>query len=175
MFWLLVNLFASYFKIGLFGFGGGYAMIALMEHEIIKIHGWMPPADFVNIIAVAEMTPGPIAINSATFVGYQIAGLAGAAVATLGVISPSMILIIPAAKLFLHFYTNQHLQHALMGIQPAVIALIGLAAYVIGESALLDLSSVLIALAAFLVLFLTKIHPLLLIGLGALVGIMVYL
>ncbi len=174
MLWLLINLFTSYFKIGLFGFGGGYAMIALMEHEIIKIHGWMSPSDFVSIIAVAEMTPGVIAINSATFVGYQVAGVIGAVVATLGVITPSLILIIPAAKLFLHFYTNQHLQHALVGIQPAVIALIGLAAFVIGENALLDLSSVLIAVAAFLLLLLTKTHPLLVIVLGALVGIIIY-
>lgn len=175
MFWLLANLFASYFKIGLFGFGGGYAMIALMEHEIIKVHGWMSPSDFVNIIAVAEMTPGPIAINSATFVGYQVAGLGGAAIATLGVVFPSLILIMPAARLFLRYYTNQHLQRAMVGIQPAVIALIGFAAFVVGESAIIDLYSILITLAAFLLLFLTKIHPLLLIGLGALSGIIIYL
>ncbi len=175
MFWLLVNLYLSYFKIGLFGFGGGYAMITLMEHEIIKVHGWMSLSDFVSIIAVAEMTPGPIAINSATFVGYQVGGILGASIATLGVVSPSLILIIPAARLFIHFYTNQHLQRAMDGIQPAVIALIGFAAYVVGESAFTDWIGFLIALPALLLILLTKIHPLLIIGLGALAGIIIYL
>ncbi len=175
MLWQLLHLFFSYFKVGLSGFGGGYAMIALMEHEIIRLHGWMKPADFVNIIAVAEMTPGPIAINSATFIGYQVAGLAGAAVATCGVVFPSLILSIPAARLFLHFYTNSHLQRALQGIQPAVIALIGFAAIVVARSAFLDLPDVLLAVFALLLIFLTDIHPLLLIGLGALLGVLLYL
>ncbi len=175
MFWLLVQLYVSFFKIGLFGFGGGYAMIALMEHEIVRTHGWLRPVEFVSIIAVAEMTPGVIAVNAATFVGYQVAGFTGAAVATLGVIFPSLLLMIPAAKLFLHFYTNLHFQRSLEGIQPAVIALIGLAAFVIGQSAFIDFPSVLIALAGFAAIFLINIHPLLLIGLGAVAGMIIYL
>lgn len=175
MLWLLIQLYVSFFKVGFFGFGGGYAMIALMEHEIVRTHGWLRPAEFVKIIAVAEMTPGVIAVNAATFVGYETAGLTGAAVATLGVIFPSLLLMIPAAKLFLHFYANQHLQRSLEGIQPAVIALIGLAAFVIAQSAFVDLPTVLIALAGFAAIFLINIHPLLLIGLGALAGIIIYL
>ena len=86
---VLLNLFWSYFKIGLFSFGGGYAMIPLMELEIISRHGWLTAAEFADIIAIAETTPGPIAINSATYVGFRMAGIIGSIVATLGVVSPS--------------------------------------------------------------------------------------
>lgn len=172
---LLLKLFSSYFKIGLFGFGGGYSMLALAEHEIVRVNNWMTLADFIDIIAVAEMTPGPIAINSATFVGYRLAGLGGAIIATLGVITPSMLFIIPAAKLFTRFYQYQGVQRALAGIYPAVISLIALAAYIIGQSAIVDLGSIFIACGCGILLLLTRIHPLLIIGLGALSGIAIYL
>lgn len=174
MFYLLLDLFLSYFKIGFFGFGGGYAMLALMEHEIIKVHDWMSMTEFVDIIAVAEMTPGPVAINSATFVGFRVAGIAGSVLATLGVISPSLILIIPAAKLFSRYYEQERIQRLLYGIQPAVISLIALAAFVVGESAIIDYKTTALSLIFLLLALFSRIHPLALIGIGAAAGLLFF-
>ncbi|MGI6327488.1 MAG: chromate transporter [Dethiobacteria bacterium] len=169
------ELFISFFKIGLFGFGGGYSMLALLEREIVQLHGWLSATEFVDIIAVAEMTPGAVAINSATFVGYQIAGLAGAAISTFGVILPSLLLVIPVAKLVTLFYQNESLQNALHGIHPAVLALIGLAAYVVGIHSIIDIKSALIGGGSLMLLIFTRIHPLILIALGAVAGTVLYL
>jgi chromate transporter len=174
MFSLLVSLFLSFFRIGLFGFGGGYAMLALVEREIIQVHQWLSPGAFVDIIAIAEMTPGPVAINSATFVGYQVAGPAGAVTATLGVIFPSLLLVIPAAKLFTHYYGHPGLQRALLGIHPAVLSLIGLAAFVVGKNAIIDITSAAIAAGALLLLIYTRVHPLILLAIGAAAGMIFY-
>lgn len=171
---LLWQLFVAYFKIGLFGFGGGYAMLALIEYEIVKARGWLSMKDFIDLIAVAEMTPGPVAINAATITGYSVAGMSGAVIATLGVIFPSLLLAIPAARLVSHFYHNHRLQQTLTGLHPAVTALIGAAAVVVGKSAITDLPGVIFALVCLLLLLFTRIHPLLLIGAGALFGIIFY-
>ncbi|MGI5876591.1 MAG: chromate transporter [Dethiobacteria bacterium] len=171
---LLLKLFYSYLKIGFFSFGGGYAMLALMEHEIIRINHWITTAEFIDLIAVAEMTPGPVAINSATFVGYRIAGFLGATLATTGVVFPSLLLVLPSAKLFTKYYGHPTLERALSDIKPAVIALISLAAFVLGKSAITDLTTSLIAAACLLLLILGRIHPLTIIGLGALAGLILH-
>ena len=171
---LLWQLFVAYFKIGLFGFGGGYAMLALIEYEIVQANQWLSMAEFIDIIAVAEMTPGPVAINAATFTGYQVAGFAGAAIATLGVIFPSIIIAIPAAKLVSHFYHNPRLHSIMAGLYPAVIALIGSAAIVVGRNAVIDLPGALFAAVCLLLLFFTPVHPLIIIGAGAVFGIIFY-
>jgi chromate transporter len=90
---IYLSLLITFFKIGLFSFGGGYAMIPMIEREI-ESHGWLSPAEFIDIIAIAEMTPGPIAVNSATFVGFKTAGILGGLFATLGVALPSLLLIL---------------------------------------------------------------------------------
>jgi chromate transporter len=171
---LLLKLFYAYLKIGFFSFGGGYAMLALMEHEIIEINHWMTTAEFIDLIAVAEMTPGPVAINSATFVGYRIAGFSGATLATLGVVFPSLLLVLPAAKLFTRYYQHPILERALSDLKPAVIALISLAAFVLGKSAIIDLTTSLITVASLLLLSFSRIHPLAVIGLSALAGLLLY-
>lgn len=172
---LLWQLFVAYFKIGLFGFGGGYAMLALLEYEVVQANQWLSLAEFVDIIAVAEMTPGPVAINAATFTGYRVGGFGGAAIATLGVIFPSLIIAIPAAKFISHFYHNPRLHRILAGLYPAVIALIGSAAVVVGRNAIADLPGALFALTCFLILLSTRFHPLILVGTGAVFGLIVYL
>ena len=171
---LLFALFISFFRIGLFGFGGGYAILTLVEYEIIQLHGWITTPEFLNIVAVAEMTPGPIAINAATFVGYSVSGLAGAAIATFGLILPQTLLALPVAWLFSRYRENKMVGQILKGIHPATIAIIALAAFVFGQSALVDLTSCLIFGAALALLFLTKINPLLLIALGAITGLLLY-
>lgn len=150
-------------------------MLALMEFEIVQSQGWMISSEFLDIIAVAEMTPGPIAINAATFVGYRVAGLGGAAVATSGVIFPSLLLVLPAAWVAARFRKKKEMRHILEGLHPAVISLIVLAAITLGQSAVIDLKSCLIFVACLLLLLFTKTHPLFLIALGAAAGLLFYL
>ena len=90
---ILIQLFMTFFKIGAFSFGGGYAMLPLLEEEVIRNHGWMTSGEFIDIFAISEMTPGPIAVNAATFLGFRVGGFLGAVVSTLAVILPSFIVI----------------------------------------------------------------------------------
>jgi len=172
---ILLGLFLSFFRIGLFGFGGGYAMLPLMELEIVRGQGWLNPFEFIDIIAVAEMTPGAIAINTATFVGYRVAGPAGAILATVGVISPPLLLVLPAGWLAARYGENRGFKQVLQGIHPAVLSLIALAAFVLGGEAMIDLKSYLISGVSLTLLLFTKIHPLVLIVLGAATGLLLYL
>lgn len=149
-------------------------MLALMQHEIIKINQWITASEFIDLVALAEMTPGPIAINLATFVGYKVAGPGGAILATFGVIVPSLLLALPVAKLFTRYGQHPLLEHILSDVQPAVIALISLAALLLGKEVLLDLTALAIAIGSFLLLRFSRVHPFLIIGLGALVGLIIY-
>ena len=90
---ILLQLFISFFKIGAFSFGGGYAMLPLIKREVIEVHGWMTGAEFIDVLAISEMTPGPFAVNSATFLGNKVAGIPGSIVATFAVILPSFIVM----------------------------------------------------------------------------------
>ena len=120
----LLTLFLTFFKIGAFTFGGGYAMIPLIEAEIAEKHGWITKDDILEIFAIAESTPGPIAINSATFVGYRVGGVLGSAFATLGVVLPSFIIISIIAFVLQEFQSLMVVQYAFFGIRAGVLALI---------------------------------------------------
>jgi len=121
---LLFELFKTFFKIGAFTFGGGYAMIPFIQRETVEKHGWISDDDILEIIAIAESTPGPIAINSATFIGYKIAGVLGSACATLGVVLPSFIIITIIAFLLNEFQDIKAVQYAFFGIRAGVLALV---------------------------------------------------
>ena len=122
---LILTLFLTFFKIGAFTFGGGYAMLNLLENEFVEKRGWLTKEEFLDMLAIAESTPGPIAINSATFIGYKTAGAIGSALATLGVVLPSFI-IIYVISLFLDAFLNFTLvASAFKGIQACVVYLIG--------------------------------------------------
>ena len=119
-----LQLFATMFKIGLFTFGGGYAMIALLENEFVSKNKWIEKEEFLDMLAIAESTPGPIAINSATYLGYKRLGALGSLVATLGVVLPSFIIIFIISLFFDAFLSLTVVQHAFRGIQACVIYLI---------------------------------------------------
>lgn len=121
---LLWSLFLTLFKIGLFTFGGGYAMISLMEREFVEKKHWLEKDEFLTMLAVAESTPGPVAINNATYVGFKNAGVLGAAASTLGVVLPSFIIIFLISLVFDWFYAFQIVQYAFRGIQICVVYLI---------------------------------------------------
>ena len=120
----LLSLFLTFAKIGGFTFGGGYAMIPLIQREGVTKHHWITDDDIMDIIAIAESTPGPVAINSATFVGYRVAGVLGSAAATLGVVLPSFIIIYCVAGILREFQDLKVIKYAFAGIRAGVIALI---------------------------------------------------
>lgn len=130
-------LFAIFFKVGLFTIGGGLAAIPLIQEEIIA-RGWLSTTEFANMIAISQSTPGPIGVNVSTFVGYSLYGPLGSVVATIGIVSPSVIIIIIISR-FLSKYRNNHFVEGLfVGIRPAVTALILVAAVIIGEKTLVN-------------------------------------
>ncbi len=121
---LLLKLFLAFFKIGAFTFGGGYAMIALFEHEFVEKKNWIERDEFYDVVAIAESTPGPIAINSATYIGYKVAGVLGSTFATIGVCLPSIVIIYLISLFFDAFLSLTLVQCAFKGIQVCVCYLI---------------------------------------------------
>lgn len=119
-----LQLFLTFARIGAFTFGGGYAMIPLIQKETAEKRGWVSPEDILDVVAIAESTPGPIAINAATFIGYKTAGITGAACATLGVVLPSFLLIAGLAVLLQQFQALRPVRYAFWGIRAGVLALI---------------------------------------------------
>ena len=120
----LMPLFLTFLKIGAFTFGGGYAMIPLIQKEVTENHKWLSDEDILNIVAIAESTPGPIAINSATFVGYMTCGVLGSVLATLGVVLPAFLVISLISLLLQNVMSIQAVQYAFMGIRAGVLALV---------------------------------------------------
>ena len=121
---IYVELLWSFFQIGLFSIGGGYAAMPLIQNQVVDIHPWLTMTQFADIMTIAEMTPGPIAINSATFVGIQVAGFPGAVIATIGCIFPSCIIVLTLAYVYYRFRGLTIVQGVLVGLRPAVVAMI---------------------------------------------------
>ncbi|MCR4399123.1 MAG: chromate transporter [Firmicutes bacterium] len=168
------ELFASFFKIGLFTFGGGYAMIPLIQREIIEAHGWLTMEQFVDMVAIAEITPGPIAVNCATLVGFRLAGFWGSALATLGVVSPSSIVVTLLAAVLGRTRNVPRLETFFRGVRPAVVSMIAYAGYSVARSALTDARSVAIMVTALVLLTRARVHPILLLVLAGVAGALVF-
>lgn len=171
---LPLKLFAVFFKIGLFTFGGGYAMIPIIEREAAEKRAWIKNEELLDLIAVSESTPGPIAINSATFIGYRIAGIAGSACATLGVTLPSFIIILLISTLLSRFADYKAVVYAFNGIRAGVLALIVKAMWSMAKKAPKDICSIIIALLAFIFAAFTEINILFIIIGCALLGTAAY-
>ena len=174
---LCLKLFLKFLKIGAFTFGGGYAMIPLIRREIALREGWIEDKDILDILAVSESTPGPIAVNTATFVGYRVAGPLGAACATVGVVLPSFVIILLVAKFYQAFQTNTLVKGCMNGLRPTVVGMIGASLLSVGASAFPAAGGVMqwvlaaVLLVAILVAHWKKVHPILLIVGSAVVGI----
>ena len=117
-------LFLSFLQVGMFSIGGGYAAIPLIQSQVVDVHGWLTMEEFMNLVTIAEMTPGPIAINTSVFVGYKMRGLKGAVAALLGSVLPSFVIILAIALLFADIRHNPVVDAAFKGMRPAVVALI---------------------------------------------------
>ena len=179
---IFLELFWTFFKIGAFTFGGGYAMLPLIQAEV-EAHGWIPAEELINFIAVSESTPGPFAINMATYVGATMGGIPGAACATLGVVLPSFIVILIVARIYEAFRKNRIVAGCMQGLKPAVVGLIGASVISMGQtvffSAGLSFAAVnwfwfivsAIILAGMLVLVFKKVHPILIVVISAALGI----
>ena len=177
---ICLELFVTFFKIGLFTIGGGYAMLPLIQADV-QAHGWMTAEELVNFIAVSESTPGPFAVNVSTYVGAELAGLTGALCATLGVVLPSFLIILLVARFYAAFRASAAVSGAMSGLRPAVIGMIGAAAVSVGQTVFAPDGVQALAgyplacsLAIFVLMaFLThrKLHPIAIILLSALLGI----
>ena len=172
---IYIQLFLSFFKIGLFAFGGGYAILSLIQHEILA-HGWITQSELTDIIAISQMTPGPIGINSATYVGYAATGsVFGAVVATVAIVLPSFAIMLTLSKFVLAIQGNKYMEYALTALRPTVVGLIAAAALMLmNRENFIDYKSIILFIAAFILTFKFKIHPILLIILAGIAGVLLY-
>ena len=170
---IYLELFWTFFLIGAFTFGGGYAMLPLIQIEVVN-KGWLANEAVVNFIAVSESTPGPFAINMATYVGSEMGGILGAACATLGVVMPSFIIILIVAKCYDRFKNSKLVKGAMSGLKPAVIGMIGTAVLSIGRTVFVQPGLLFSAalFAAMAVLAFKKVHPIIIICISAVAGIL---
>lgn len=170
---IFIQLAVSFFTIGLAAFGGGYAIMSFLQHEVVR-HGWMSTERFADLIAISQSTPGPIAINLATFVGYETGGIPGALLATLAVSLPGTILITLIALFFFHFYERPAAQAVFKGLRPAVVGLIAAAAWHIGCVAMVNWVAVAVFAVCCLLIMKWRIHPVFLVIGSAIAGILFF-
>lgn len=180
---VLLKLFWTFFKIGLFTIGGGYAMIPLITQEAVA-NGWTTEIELMNYLAISESTPGPFAVNCATFIGFSQYGVIGALAATLGVISPSFIIILIISKFLSNFTDNIYVKGALKGVKPVIISLIAGTAITLmwkevfsklWEFSGFDYKALIIMLVAFIMTRFKKTkNPILVIVTGAILGLVMY-
>lgn len=182
---IYIKLFLSFLQVGILSFGGGYASMPIIQAQVVDYHKWLSLSEFTDLISISQMTPGPIAINSATFVGIKVAGIPGALVATLGCILPSIIIVSMISYLYLKYRKMDLLQSVLKMLRPAVVALISTAGVSIlitaffGEAGIVLLSNlkiqmaVIFSICVFLLLKM-KIDPILVMVLAGLMNVIQY-
>ncbi|MFD2670319.1 chromate transporter [Marinicrinis sediminis] len=168
---LLSQIFMTFLKIGPVTFGGGYAMIPLIEKEVVERRGWVKTKDITDIFAVAESVPGAIAINSATFIGYRLAGVSGAIAAMIGVMLPTFFIVVLLSLFFLQVQDHPKVEAAFVAIRATIVALITYAAIKIGKTAAVDKTTVALIGLTVGIMYFVHIHPVLLIIGGGLTGI----
>lgn len=170
------QLICVYLKIGVFGFGGGYAMLSLIQFEIVERYHWLTLQQFTDVVAISQMTPGPIGINSATYIGYTVTGnIWGAVIATVAVCLPSFLMVLFISYFFVKFKNNKYVNAAMSGLLPMSVALSGAAALLLmNKDNFIDYKSILIFVAAFFLTWKYKVHPILMILLAGVMGFILY-
>ena len=183
---IYLQLFLSFLQIGLFSIGGGYAAMPLIQNQVVDVHPWLTMTQFADIMTIAEMTPGLIAINGATFVGIQVAGLPGAIVATIGCVFPSCIIVTTLAYVYYRYRGLSMIQGILAGLRPAVVAMIasaGLSLLIMalyGQRSLpsdvgsFDTVALVIFIGAFIILRKLKPNPVWVMAACGVIGVVVY-
>ena len=177
---IYLKLIWAYIKIGLFGFGGGYAMLSLIQNEVVDT-GWITNQTFTDVVAISQMTPGPIGINSATYIGYVVTGsILGSIVATITVVTPPFLLVLFASHFIQRHQESAIIQGALAGLRPVVVGLIASAALLLMNSdnfgyELTDrVISIIICAASFCCVYFTKIHPIIVIIIAGIAGLFIF-
>lgn len=178
------ELFATFFLIGMFTIGGGYAMLSLIQNQVVTVHNWIDDATFTDIVAISQMTPGPIGINSATYIGYDVIANTGASeffcvlgsfTATFAVVLPSFIIVLAICRAYDKFRNHYLFKGVMTGLKPATLGLIGTAALGLATPEnFIDWKSYVLCIAAFAALYFKKLGPFSVIGLGALAGLIIY-
>lgn len=181
---IFLELFSTFFIIGMFTIGGGYAMLSLIQNEVVTVHGWIDEVTFTDIVAISQMTPGPIGINSATYIGYEVLARTGAseflcilgsATATFAVVLPSFIIVLAICRVYERWKDHYMFQGIMSGLKPATLGLIGTAALGLATPEnFIDWKSYVLCISAFIALYLKKLGPFSVIGLGALAGLLIY-
>lgn len=181
---IYIELFLTFFLIGMFTIGGGYSMLPLIQNQVVAVHGWIDDTTFTDIVAISQMTPGPIGINSATYIGYEVLFKSGASefmsilgsfTATFAVVLPSFIIVLLLCKVYETWKNHPVFRGVMSGLRPAVIGLIGTAAISLATPEnFIDWKSFVICIVAFIALYLKKVGPFAIIGIGAIVGLLVY-
>ena len=173
---IYLEVFWAFLKIGLFNFGGGYPMISFIQNEVVFKHTWLSNAEFTDIVAISQMTPGPVGINMATYTGYSATGSVwGAVVSTIAVCLPSFLIMILLASYFLKYQHARPVQAVFKGLRPAIVGLIAAAALVLCNSeTFIDGKSVLLFALAFILTARYKLHPVKLILAAGLCGWLLY-
>ncbi len=173
---IYLQLFYTFFIIGIFTFGGGYAMLSLIQNEVVVNHAWVTAQEFTDMVAISQMTPGPIGINSATYVGYAVTGnIFGSLVATTAVMLPSFIIVLTVCKLYEKFKKSNIFAALLKFLRPIVIGMIAAAAAIlITPDNFIDYTSWLLFAAAFIACQWLKMNPILIIILAGVVGFFIY-
>lgn len=164
-------MFITFFKIGAFTFGGGYAMIPLIEAEVVEKNNWLTKEEFMDMIVISQTFPGALAVNTCLFIGYKIGGFVGAIVGVLGVILPSFFIIIAIAALFMRFRDNQYVDLAFKGIRAAVPMLVFTAVISLSKSVKKEWTNLFITLAALIAILFFNVHPVIVIICSGLYGI----
>lgn len=170
---LFIQLFWSFFKIGPVTFGGGYAMIPLIEREVVKRRKWVKVEDVSDLLALSGTVPGAIAVNAATLIGHRIAGICGAIAAMIGVLLPTFIIMILLNVVFVSLQGNPHVEAAFLGIRASVVALIVYAAIKMAPTSILDKSTATLTISMVLIMVMFHWNPILVIFAGALLGIII--
>lgn len=152
-------MFFVFFRIGSFTFGGGYAMIPLIQREVVDVRAWTTSEEFIDMLGLAQTAPGPIAVNTSVFVGYKKAGIPGAIAAVVGTTLPSFLVILAIAAFFTQIRNSATAESAFAGVRPAVVALVAGAAYKIGRVAIMDLRGLVIGAMVFLAVVVLNVHP----------------
>ena len=167
----MITLFLTFFKIGLFTFGGGYAMIPFIHQYAVEKYKWITDDEFLDIIAIAESTPGPIAINSATYIGHKVKGIKGSATATLGVVMPSVIIIVLIAAFFMQYKDNIWVEYAFKGVRIGVAILVLNAAIRMYKKLDKNILSFILILIGFSMILFELLPVILVIAIGGVIGI----
>lgn len=168
----ILNIFAIFFRMGAFTFGGGYAMLPIIQEEIVNKRNWATDDEIIDYYAIGQCTPGIIAVNTATFIGFKIKGIPGAIAATIGLVSPSLIIISIIAKFFKEFQDLEIVQHAFNGIQVVVVALIAITVANMFKQSARDNFGKILFLATFIIIGVLKLSPIIVVIFSSLFGIL---